>query len=88
MDDVYYAGSHGMDIMAPPKPPTTDGKHHLPVNRKVLETHKRAYSSFINNNLIIKFSQSILILQLLAPQGNEGSFQPAKKFLPSIQEVS
>ncbi|XP_056160210.1 probable trehalose-phosphate phosphatase 4 isoform X2 [Syzygium oleosum] len=53
LDDVYYAGSHGMDIMAPPKPPTSDGKQHLPVNRK----------------------------------GNEGSFQPAKKFLPAIQEI-
>ncbi|XP_030536132.1 probable trehalose-phosphate phosphatase 2 isoform X2 [Rhodamnia argentea] len=54
LDNVYYAGSHGMDIMAPPQQLTSDGKRRpLAIDRK----------------------------------GNEGSFQPAKKFLPAIQEI-
>ncbi|XP_022764108.1 probable trehalose-phosphate phosphatase 2 [Durio zibethinus] len=47
LNDVYYAGSHGMDIMAPP--------------RAVKSCDKK---------------------------GNEGGFQPAKLFLPAIQEIS
>ncbi|KAF8008470.1 hypothetical protein BT93_K2211 [Corymbia citriodora subsp. variegata] len=53
LDNVYYAGSHGMDIMAPTSPLTSDGKCCPQVDQK----------------------------------GNEGSFQPAKKFLPAIQEI-
>lgn len=53
LDNVYYAGSHGMDIMAPTRPLTSGGKQPPLLNRK----------------------------------GNEGSFQPAKKFLPAIQEI-
>ncbi|XP_021281691.1 probable trehalose-phosphate phosphatase D isoform X2 [Herrania umbratica] len=47
LNNVYYAGSHGMDIMAPP--------------RAVKSCDKK---------------------------GNEGAFQPAKLFLPAIQEIS
>ncbi|KAK6250712.1 hypothetical protein QUC31_008274 [Theobroma cacao] len=47
LSNVYYAGSHGMDIMAPPRAVTSCDK-----------------------------------------KGNEGAFQPAKLFLPAIQEIS
>ncbi|MBA0689898.1 hypothetical protein Goari_007604, partial [Gossypium aridum] len=47
LSNVYYAGSHGLDIMAPP--------------RAVKACDKK---------------------------GNEGAFQPAKLFLPAIQEMS
>ncbi|XWS37951.1 hypothetical protein CRYUN_Cryun19dG0089300 [Craigia yunnanensis] len=47
LNNVYYAGSHGLDIMAPP--------------RAVKSCDKK---------------------------GNEGAFQPAKLFLPAIQEIS
>ncbi|KAK9292542.1 hypothetical protein L1049_020516 [Liquidambar formosana] len=55
LSNVYYAGSHGMDIMAPPRPPKScNGKHQtVPLDR----------------------------------EGKEGLFQPAKKFLPAIQEI-
>ncbi|GAV66219.1 Trehalose_PPase domain-containing protein [Cephalotus follicularis] len=55
LSSVYYAGSHGMDIIAPPRPvKSSDGKYHIvPVDKKE----------------------------------NEVIFQPAKKFLPAIQEI-
>ncbi|GAY45537.1 hypothetical protein CUMW_090210 [Citrus unshiu] len=53
--NVYYAGSHGMDILAPPRPvKACEGKYHTLVPGK---------------------------------KGNEVLFQPAKKFLPAIQEI-
>ncbi|KAJ0042206.1 hypothetical protein Pint_17658 [Pistacia integerrima] len=55
LSNVYYAGSHGMDIEAPPRPfKSSDGKYHT-------------------------ISPGI--------KGNEVAFQPAKKFLPAIQEM-
>ncbi|KAL9409851.1 hypothetical protein AB3S75_048138 [Citrus x aurantiifolia] len=55
LSNVYYAGSHGMDIQAPPRPvKACEGKHHTLVPGK---------------------------------KGNEVLFQPAKKFLPAIQEI-
>lgn len=55
LSNVYYAGSHGMDIMAPPRPvKSSDGKHH-----KIA----------------------------LDKKGSEVRFQPAKKFMPAIQEI-
>uniref|UniRef100_A0A2N9GJ02 trehalose-phosphatase n=1 Tax=Fagus sylvatica TaxID=28930 RepID=A0A2N9GJ02_FAGSY len=55
LSNVYYAGSHGMDIMAPPRPvKSSDGKHH---------------------NIA------------LDKKGSEVRFQPAKKFMPAIQEI-
>ncbi|KAF9601011.1 hypothetical protein IFM89_014996 [Coptis chinensis] len=56
LTSVYYAGSHGMDIMAPVPPLTTsDAKHQT---------------------------------RVVDEQGNEGMlFQPAKEFLPAIQEI-
>ncbi|XP_024438630.2 probable trehalose-phosphate phosphatase 4 isoform X2 [Populus trichocarpa] len=55
LNNIYYAGSHGMDIMAPPRPVrSSDGKYHtVSLDRK----------------------------------GNEAVFQPAQKFLPSIQKI-
>ncbi|XP_022736996.1 probable trehalose-phosphate phosphatase D [Durio zibethinus] len=47
LNNVYYAGSHGLDIMAPP--------------RAVKSCDKK---------------------------GNEGAFQPAKLFLPAIQDIT
>ncbi|XWS50391.1 hypothetical protein CRYUN_Cryun12cG0083800 [Craigia yunnanensis] len=47
LNNVYYAGSHGLDIMAPPRAMKSCDK-----------------------------------------KGNEGAFQPAKLFLPAIQEIS
>lgn len=57
LGNVYYAGSHGMDIMAPAARPvkTSDGKYH-----SILNSDKK---------------------------GNEVIFQPAKEFLPAIQEI-
>ncbi|KDO56084.1 hypothetical protein CISIN_1g036329mg, partial [Citrus sinensis] len=55
LSNVYYAGSHGMDIQAPPRPvKACEGKYHTLVPGK---------------------------------KGNEVLFQPAKKFLPAIQEI-
>ncbi|XP_004502617.1 probable trehalose-phosphate phosphatase C [Cicer arietinum] len=55
LNNLYYAGSHGMDIMAPSMPiRSSDGKQ--------LDT-------------------------ILDTNGNEVPFQPAKKFLPAIQEI-
>ncbi|KAK0597201.1 hypothetical protein LWI29_022919 [Acer saccharum] len=55
LGNVYYAGSHGMDIMAPPRPvKACDGKYHTVVAGK---------------------------------KGSEVLFQPAKKYLPAIQEM-
>lgn len=52
LNNVYYAGSHGMDIMAPPRPvKTLDGKSQID------------------------------------KKGNEVVFQPANKFLPTIQKI-
>lgn len=55
LNNVYYAGSHGMDIMAPARPPKySDGKlHSVALDKKESEV----------------------------------LFQPAKKFLPAIQEI-
>ncbi|XP_062154188.1 probable trehalose-phosphate phosphatase C isoform X1 [Alnus glutinosa] len=55
LSNVYYAGSHGMDIMAPARPRKyNDGKH-----------------------------QTVA----LDKKESEVLFQPAKKFLPAIQEI-
>ncbi|KAG2709701.1 hypothetical protein I3760_05G253400 [Carya illinoinensis] len=57
LSNVFYAGSHGMDIMAPP----------IPVKSSTAGNH-----------------------QTIAPHGKESTevlFQPAKKFLPAIQEI-
>ncbi|XP_044468884.1 probable trehalose-phosphate phosphatase 4 [Mangifera indica] len=55
LSNVYYAGSHGMDIKAPPRPvKSSDGKYHTGSP---------------------------------GTKGNEVVFQPAKKFLPAIQEI-
>jgi hypothetical protein len=37
LNNIYYAGSHGMDIMAPPRPArSSDGKYHaVSLDRKV-----------------------------------------------------
>ncbi|OMO50026.1 Trehalose-phosphatase [Corchorus olitorius] len=51
LSNVYYAGSHGMDIMAPPRP-----RAAKPCGCDI--------------------------------KGIEGAFQPAKLFLPAIQEIS
>ncbi|KAI4363657.1 hypothetical protein MLD38_019847 [Melastoma candidum] len=54
LQNLYYAGSHGMDIMAPKESVSSWNSHaHLTLDRK----------------------------------GNEVLFQPAKKFLPMIQEM-
>ncbi|PIA34630.1 hypothetical protein AQUCO_03700134v1 [Aquilegia coerulea] len=56
LTSVYYAGSHGMDIMAPVQPLTTSD---------------------------VKYQTRVV-----DEQGNEGMlFQPAKEFLPAIQEI-
>ncbi|KAL5719001.1 trehalose-phosphatase [Ranunculus cassubicifolius] len=56
LTSVYYAGSHGMDIMGPVRPLTT---------------------SDVQNQT-----------RLVDQQGNQGVlFQPAKEFLPVIQEI-
>ncbi|KAM7273366.1 hypothetical protein ACFE04_028030 [Oxalis oulophora] len=57
LSNVYYAGSHGMDILAPSRVnvKSTDGKNCL---------------TAIDNQ-----------------KGSEVLFQPAKKFLPEIQEI-
>ncbi|KAM5557558.1 hypothetical protein ABKV19_024772 [Rosa sericea] len=59
LSNVYYAGSHGMDIMVPPKPlKPCDAKNHVTATASALD--------------------------------KEGDmlFQPAKRFLPAIQEIS
>ncbi|AES72460.1 putative trehalose-phosphatase [Medicago truncatula] len=57
LNNLYYAGSHGMDIMAPSGPiRSSDGNH-------------QCYNNTLDTN------------------GNEVPFQPAKKFLPAIQEI-
>ncbi|XP_041010009.1 probable trehalose-phosphate phosphatase 4 [Juglans microcarpa x Juglans regia] len=57
LSNVYYAGSHGMDIMAPPRPVKSGaGNHQTTALHRKESTH-------------------------------EVLFQPAKKFLPAIQEI-
>ncbi|KAK9914429.1 hypothetical protein M0R45_038210 [Rubus argutus] len=58
LSNVYYAGSHGMDIMVPPKPlKPCDSKNHTTASA-------------------------------LDKKGSDVLFQPAKRFLPAIQEIS
>ncbi|XP_048421055.1 probable trehalose-phosphate phosphatase G isoform X3 [Pyrus x bretschneideri] len=55
LSNVYYAGSHGMDIMVPPRPLNPcDGKNHTTTMDK---------------------------------KASDVLFQPAKRFLPAIQEI-
>ncbi|WJX34157.1 trehalose-phosphatase [Trifolium repens] len=56
LNNLYYAGSHGMDIMAPSGPIKSSDANQC--DNTTLDTN-----------------------------GNEVPFQPAKKFLPAIQEI-
>uniref|UniRef100_A0A3Q7FG61 Trehalose 6-phosphate phosphatase n=1 Tax=Solanum lycopersicum TaxID=4081 RepID=A0A3Q7FG61_SOLLC len=78
LDDVFYAGSHGMDIMGPAiQASCYDGKYQSKALDQKPKIHSIPYS----------YSTYLCVRDYIL-QGNELTvFQPAQDFLPSIEKM-
>lgn len=78
--ELYYAGSHGMDIMFPVQ--ETSSLHQ---NTYIRSTDKQVFIIFSSNFIFLKYPSSKFLLIF---QGKEVNlFQPASEFIPMIDEV-
>lgn len=76
--ELYYAGSHGMDIKGPAKGSKNKKVSEVKISLLFVSPKKKKLIWF----LIVFFS-----FHLYYPQGNGVLFQPASEFLPMIDEV-
>lgn len=84
LNELYYAGSHGMDIMGPVRQSIVDNPRHgiRSTEKQVIISHNVLYVFiFLSDPLLQPFS-------LWWIQGKDVNlFQPAAEFLPMISEV-
>lgn len=86
LTELYYAGSHGMDIMGPVGALSNDHPNSIrSTNNQVNDLN--TYRTFFGFLKILVLA--VQIPSLLGIQGKEVNlFQPASEFLPMINEVS
>ncbi|XP_057974919.1 probable trehalose-phosphate phosphatase J isoform X1 [Malania oleifera] len=85
LEELYYAGSHGMDIKGPAK-----GPQYQILNCKVLLRNQNIYYSPFFKNIIItssNFEYFVLFSGYFFQANKAVLFQPASEFLPMIDEV-
>ena len=84
LTELYYAGSHGMDIMGPVNKSESSG-HHVECVTST-DSEVKQHFDFVPTHFVPMFHN--FNCSIVFSQGKEVNlFQPASEFLPMIAEV-
>lgn len=87
LSELYYAGSHGMDIMSPVRAISDDYSCIRSTDKQVMMLNLIFIEKNETSNHLVLWATDNN--QLLWTQGKEVNlFQPASEFLPMIEEVN